>query len=413
MRILYECDLAGSRYHGMAYRIFQFSCEFKKRGHEVLIVAASYSHARRINPVVTRMLTDEKIEGINYIWIKTPKYIGNGIGRVIHMLVYNFRLWYFARKIAHDFKPDVVIASGVTPFDFIGCNRIAKKANVKMVLEVGDLWPLSPIELGGFSRFHPFIIALQWAENYSFRNCDALVTLLPKALDYMVLHGLKPEKSVYIPNGIYTYEWDKKEPIPPAYSNLISELKSKGNILIAYTGAHGKANDLETLIEAAKILKNTNIAFLLVGSGSEKEKLKIKAASMQLTNLFFLNPIPKNSIPVFLDLMDVLYIGLQKQPVFRFGISPNKMFDYMMAGKPIIQAIDAGNNLVKEADCGVYAEPGNVEEISSAILHLKALSTEERERLGNNGRKFVLKNHSYDILTEKYLNVIKKLITNE
>ena len=87
--------------------------------------------------------------------------------------------------------------------------------------------------------------------------------------------------------------------------------------------------------------------------------------------------------------MDVLYIGLQKQSLFRFGISPNKMFDYMMAAKPIIQAIDAGNNLVREADCGIDVEPDNVSEISKAILALKSMSEEERRKLGENGKKFV------------------------
>jgi len=410
MRILYECDLAGSNYHGMAFRIFQFSCEFRKRGHEAMIVAASYSHARRINPVVVHVLTDENIDGVKYRWIKTPRYKGNGFMRLMHLLIYNFRLWFYAGRIARDFNPEIVIASGVTPLDFLGCSRIAKKAKAKTILEVGDLWPLSPIEIGGYSKFHPFMIALQWAENYSYRNCDALVTLLPKALDYMVLHGLKPEKSHYIPNGIYTYEWEKKESIPQEYEILISDLKSKGQTLIAYTGAHGVGNDLNSLIETADRMRNIDVAFLLVGSGSEKEKLEKKASSLQLTNLFFLKPIPKNSIPTFLDKMDFLYIGIQKIPLLRFGISPNKIFDYMMSGKPIIQVIDAGNNLVKEAGCGVDAEPENAENISSAVLKLMALSPEERERLGRNGQKFVMENHSYDVLTEKFLNVIENLV---
>lgn len=98
MRILYESDLAGSKYHGMAYRIYQFSREFVERGHEVMIVAASYSHVRRINPIVNNELTDEQIDGINYKWIKTPKYHGNGVGRVVHMFLYNLKLWLYTKK---------------------------------------------------------------------------------------------------------------------------------------------------------------------------------------------------------------------------------------------------------------------------------------------------------------------------
>ena len=129
-----------------------------------------------------------------------------------------------------------------------------------------------------------------------------------------------------------------------------------------------------------------------------------------VTNVYFLLPINKLAIPNLLKEMDVLYIGLQKQSLFRFGISPNKMFDYMMAAKPIIQAIDAGNNLVREADCGIDVEPDNVSEISKAILALKSMSEEERRKLGENGKKFVLSNHTYQVLGKRFLDIMNNLI---
>lgn len=412
MRILYESDLAGSRYHGMAYRIFQFSSEFKKRGHEVMIVAASFSHVRRVNPIVSKVLTDEIIDGIEYKWIKTPKYKGNGIGRVIHMLVYNFRLWYFAKRIAKEFKPDVVISSGVSPLDFIGCNRIAKKANAKILLEIGDLWPLSPIELGGYSPKHPFIRFLQHIEDYSYCHTDNVISLLPCAKRYMELHGLNEGKFNYIPNGIVLSDWDNGDELPSIHKEALDKLRNDGAFIVGYAGAHGHANSLKTIIDAFFKLQNENVVLVLVGSGQEKDNLIKYVNDLGLINVVFLPSLNKSEIPELLEFMDVLYIGLQKQSLFRFGISPNKIFDYMMAAKPIIQAIDAGNNLVKEADCGVYAQPENPEAIASAILHLKSLSPEERKRLGNNGREFVIKNHSYDVLTDKFLNVIDQTINN-
>lgn len=407
MRILYESDLAGSRYHGMAYRIFQFSNEFKKRGHEVMIVAASFSHVRQINPIVKKVLTDEIIEGIEYKWIKTPKYKGNGIGRVIHMLVYNFRLWFYAKRIAKEFKPDVVIASGVSPMDFIGCYRIAKNANAKIFLEVGDLWPLTPIELGGFSPKHPFIIIMQQAEKYAYHNSNAVISLLPCAEHYMTKQGLMLGKFHYIPNGIIGEDWLEKMELPKKHRDIINEFKKQNKFLIGFTGTHSISNSLYTLLDVAASLKNANIEFLLIGDGPIKTELMETVNRKKIVNVTFLPPVNKDIIPSILFEMDALYVGFQKRSLYRFGISPNKIFDYMMAAKPIIQAIDAGNNLVKEANCGVYAEPENVEEISSAILHLKALSFEERERLGNNGHKFVVENHSYNVLTDRFLNILE------
>ena len=409
MKILYESDLAGSKYHGMAYRIYQFSKEFTDRGHEVMVVAASYSHTRRINPNVTGRLTNENIDGIQYKWIKTPKYSGNGVGRVLHMLLYNFYLWFYAKKIAREFKPNVVIASGVTPLDFIGCRKIAKKAGAKIFLEVGDLWPLSPIELGGYSPRHPFIKIMQWAENYSYRHTDNVISLLPCLKKYMMEHGLDSDKFNYIPNGIITSEWDASKELSEKMQGVFNKLKKENKFIIGYAGAHGQANDLNTIIDVVAGLKSQDVVLILIGTGQEKEKLVSYTLKHGIDNVYFFPAQEKELIPACLKQMDVLYIGLQKQPLFRFGISPNKMFYYMMASKPIIQAIDAGNNLVQEANCGLYAEPENVEAIARAILKLKMMSTQEREELGRNGHEYVLQNHAYNKLTERYLDLIKQV----
>ena len=394
----------------MAYRIYQFSKEFVESGHEVMIVAASYSHVRRVNPCVKKNLTDEIIDGIKYKWIKTPKYSGNGLRRVIHMLLYNFKLCFFAKKIARDFRPDVVIASGVTPLDFIGCYRIARKAKAKIVLEVGDLWPLTPIELGGYSSKHPFIRFMQKAEDYAYQNTDNVISLLPCAKDYMVGHGLSPEKFYFIPNGIVVQDWKQTQDLPLEHQDVIRQIQNRGKFMVGYAGTHSISNALYTLLEAALKLKNKDVEFVLVGEGPIKEDLIKYSQSKNIENVHFLPGIPKASVPTLLKRMDVLYVGFQRRSLYRFGISPNKIYDYMMAGKPIIQAIEAGNNIVKEAKCGLYVTPDNIEEITNAILELKEMSSTDRKKLGDNGNQYVLQYHSYEVLTGNYLNILNNLI---
>jgi glycosyltransferase involved in cell wall biosynthesis len=410
MKILFESDLAGSRKYGMTHRIYQFSEEFIRRGHEVMIVGASYSHVRRENPIVKDIITKENINGIEYRWIKSPKYQRNGLDRVIHMIIYNFRLWKNAKKIANEFKPDIVIAAGVTPLDFIGCYRIAQKANAKVILEVGDLWPLTPIELGGYSRKHPFIQIMQQAENYAYAHTDGVVSLLPYAHEYMKKHGLRDKPFFYIPNGVVLSSIN--EIIPKSYETIIEQKRLEGKFLIGYAGSFSQANNIHSLIEAAQILNNSEfeIYFFLLGQGPLKEIIEQKIKDSKLKNITLLNALPKSQVLNFLIRMDALYIGFKKQSIYRFGISPNKIFDYMMAGKPIIQAIDAGNNLVKEANCGIYVEPENIDELISAILKLKSLTPEQRTTLGNNGKEYVIKNHSYDILANNYLESISSII---
>jgi glycosyltransferase involved in cell wall biosynthesis len=407
MKILLINHYAGSPRYGMEYRPYYFAKAWQKEGHIVTIVGSSHSHVRTSQPLIDKKIQEEMIDGIRYIWIKTTGYTGNGLGRVINILVFITRLFINARMLSKHASNGAVIASSTYPMDIIPAKRISSISNALLIFEVHDLWPLSPMELGGYSKYNPLIQVIQFAENYAYRKCDNLVTMLPKTLDYMVSHGLDPGKFNYIPNGIKLEEWEKIEKLPEPANNLIEDLKRNNNTLIAYTGTHGLANALDSLIEAAAIMKDLKVAFLLVGSGPEKERLQKKAKSLQLRNIFFLKPIPKESVPAFLHKMDILYIGLQKQPLFRYGISPNKLIDYLMAGKPIIQAIEAGNDIVSEANCGISIEPENPVKIKDAILELLNFSKDELLKLGNNGHEYALANHEYSVLAKKFLKILE------
>lgn len=162
---------------------------------------------------------------------------------------------------------------------------------------------------------------------------------------------------------------------------LLSRFQKEGKFIVGFAGAHGIANSLYAVIDAVSSLAEQNVVLVLVGGGQEKENLIKYAHKKEIVNVYFLPTIDKLAIPNLLKEMDVLYIGLQKQSLFRFGISPNKMFDYMMAAKPIIQAIDAGNNLVGEADCGIDVEPDNVGEISKAIFGVKIHARRRKKKI--------------------------------
>jgi glycosyltransferase involved in cell wall biosynthesis len=125
-----------------------------------------------------------------------------------------------------------------------------------------------------------------------------------------------------------------------------------------------------------------------------------------INNVIFLSPVPKNSISELLRKMDILYIGLRRSPLFRFGVSPNKLFDYMMAGKPIIHAVEAGNDLVQESGCGISVPPEDPVAIAEAIKKLLTMSPIEREEMGRRGREYVVKNHDYKVLAKKFLEAI-------
>jgi len=212
-----------------------------------------------------------------------------------------------------------------------------------------------------------------------------------------------------IPNGIVIDDWKDNPDLSEPHNTLLRKLRDEKKIIIGYAGAHGIANSLYSAIDAVAGLESSNCSFVMVGSGPEKRKLEEYVKSKKYNNIYFLPPVNKPLIPSLLQYMDILYIGLQRQSLFRFGISPNKLFDYMMAAKPVVQAIDAGNNIVKNAQCGFYAEPDNIDDIRSAILKLVKMKPEERNKLGENGKLYALQNHTYDVLAENYIGIMKSI----
>ncbi len=406
MNIFLINHYAGSEKHGMEYRPYYFAKEWVKKGNNVCIAASSFSHVRIVQPDVKTKITSEVINEINYCWIKSPRYKGNGVKRFINIISFVTSLFRYSNFFEKKFSPDIVIASSTYPLDIYPAYRLAKKTGAVLVYEVHDLWPLSLIELGGMSKYHPLIVLFQLAENFAYRNSDKVVSILPNALSYMEQHGLKKDKFIYIPNGINIEDWHNEQNITVDKIERLLELKNNGQFLIAYTGAHGIANALDAFIKAASKVKHLPIKLILIGDGPEKEKLISLAESLNSSNVIFMEPVSRNAIPNILEKMDVLFIGLQNKPIFRFGVSPNKLLDYMTAGKPVIQAINAGNDLVTEAGCGITVEAENTNAIAEAIIQLFQMTQEEREKIGLAGREYVTRFHSYEKLANKFLESV-------
>jgi glycosyltransferase involved in cell wall biosynthesis len=395
---------AGTPKMGMEYRPYYMAQEWIKQGHQVVIIAADNAHVRTIQPTLSsHPIKEENIDGIQYIWIKTPTYSGNGIKRILNMRSFVKRVKNKAKHFAETYKPEVVIASSTYPMDNYAAHKIAKLSNAKYVYEVHDLWPLSPMELGGYKASHPYIKYLQKAEDFAYRNADKLISMLPMTKEYMMSRGLKEEKWFYVPNGILVENKENDKDLDENLVNAIQLLRSKHKFSLIYTGSHGIANALDSFLEAAKQKKD--VAFVLFGDGPEKKALINKFDN--LSNVYFFNSVPKTQINKLLSYFDATYIGLKNQSLFRFGVSPNKLFDYMMAGKPIIQALNAGNNIVKEANCGISIPAENKEELLSAIDKMQGMSEEDRKTLGKNGQNYVVKNHNYSVLATKCIEILK------
>jgi glycosyltransferase involved in cell wall biosynthesis len=408
MNILLINHYAGSDLMGMEFRPFYLAREWVADGHSVTLLAATWSHVRGRQPAVHADLEATEEEGVRFRWLRTNQYRGNGLSRVVNMLAFVSKLQLYADRIAREEKPELVICSSTYPLDIYPGVRIARKAAARPIFEVHDLWPLSPILLGGYSPRHPFIRVLQHAEDYAYRTADIVVSILPHARDHMVERGLDPRKFVHIPNGVpiaSAFTADDGE-LPERVEELIAQERGRGRFTIGFAGGINVSTALETLLEAARLLSADDISFLIAGDGPRAGFMRERVAHFGLDNFHMFGHLPKSAIQRFLSRADALALPYYRSPLWRFGISPNKLFDYMLAGRPILQASDAGNDLVAEAECGLTVEPENPAAFAGAVLRLRALSQDKRRRLGENGRRFVIANHNYRVLARRFLDAL-------
>jgi glycosyltransferase involved in cell wall biosynthesis len=404
VNILYINHYAGSPELGMEYRPFYLAREWVRQGHRVLMLAASHSHVRTRQPEMHgESVSDETINGIAYRWLATPTYRGNGVGRALNIAAFLRGVWREAGRIATTFKPNAVIASSTYPLDIWVARRIARACQAVLVFEVHDLWPLSPIELSGMSPRHPFALLCAAAEKAAYRDADVVVSMLPKVHAYMAGRGLDLHKLVIVPNGISPEDW---QPPPPELRSdvveVIQQARQAGQTIVGYAGSMGEPNALDTLLDAARLLRDEPIAIVMVGDGHLREHLTGRIAKEQLSRVHWFPPIPKPQIPAFLAAIDIAYIGWQRVPIYRFGIAPNKLMDYMMAGCAVLHSVEAGNDPVAEAGCGLTVPPGDPQAVAAGVRRLSALPAAERRAMGVLGKAHVEAEHAYPVLAARF-----------
>lgn len=389
-------------------RHYDFAKELAKKGHKVTVFASSFHHRIRkeTKEYGNKNAIIENFGHVRFVWLKTcPHYSENDWRRIVNMLSYAIRA-YIVVKNANLEKPDVVIGSSVHLFAVYAAYLLSRRFKVPFVMEVGDLWPQTLIDMG-IPAWNPFVVLLGTLERFLYRKAERIIILLPKANEYIESLGIPSDKIVWIPNGVDLERFDAD-----SMKSFKKNNNSPYNFTIAYTGAIGRANNLDVVIEAADILQKdySDIKFLFVGDGAEKPRLLRVVKNKSLNNVEFREPVPKDKIAGILSQSDALLFNLQIAPVFKYGISPNKLFDYLAAGKPIIFSCNSTNNPVDDAGAGITVSPANPREIADAVARLYKMPGEEKKKMGLNGRRYVEEHHSTKTLAEVLEKTLKQAI---
>lgn len=365
-----------------------------------------YNSGKKFPEYKGKLFVDERVnnKAINHRVHVSEAYNKNFIGRL--WAYFSFTLFSTLKMLCTK-SGDVLIVTSPPLTVALTALIIKKIKGIPLVFEIRDLWPESAIDTGVLTN--KFLINFSfWLEKMIYKNADLINVLTPAFKDVLInKKGIREDKIIYIPNGA-----DLDLIKPDTKNNYIRDKYNlHDKFVILYTGAHGVANRLNQLIYAANELKNNEeIVFMLVGNGMEKESLIELSKDLQLNNIVFVNPVPKDQIADFINASDLCTAVLQKNDTFK-TVYPNKVFDYMSCKKPILIAIDgvAKELVVNESKAGVFVDPENYLEISKTILDIKD-NKELLNQYGNNGYRFVKENFSRVSLSSKYLMYIKELV---
>lgn len=393
---------------GGGTRHYDFSKELAKRGYDVTVFASSYLHGEGRYLFSDEYKIEEFTSGFRFVWLRTrPGYKCNGIKRILNMLSYVKNVLRVTKKLR---APDVIIGSSVHPFAWVSAIMLSKRYKAKFVAEVRDLWPQTLIEVGSVSKNHPIVKIFKFIEKWAYRRASCIITLLPYAYEYIKRYCIPESKVVYISNGTdITGFMDLAERsadyVDPNLKKILYEY-----FCCVYIGSHVISEGLYTIIDAAGIIQAKGykkIKFVLIGDGTEKPALMARCKKKGIDNIIFWDRVPKHQVPAILALGKINMASLKDIPIYRYGISLNKLFDYLCSSRPTVFAGRVYNDIIKEADAGFSVEPEDPEAFAEAVIDLYNLNEEVRNQLGNNGLHYAQINYDIKILTDKMEKVIQ------
>ncbi len=389
--------------NGEGHRHSYLAQEWIDKGYDVTLITSSYSHiGNRHNSF--KGLFSVQNDNIRTLLIKGNVYKDtNGFLRILSWLIFSFLLFFIPTKKLP--KPDIIIVSSISLLPILNVVYYFKKKfkNAKFILEIRDIWPLSLIEIGGFSPKNLFIKFLSWVEKLGYKKAEHIVSLLMDTNQHIKeVLGNNNFKYTWISNG---YNLEDPSYYQPIAADVVNKIP-KDKFIVGYTGALGIANSMETAIEAFNSLKTEDVTLCILGNGNEKDNL-IKRAKNN-PNIIFFDAVNKNQVQSFLSNCDLLFFSSKNLDIYRFGISANKTFEYMYSGKPIILSAPTRNNVIEKANCGSVIPAENTEALINEILKYKAMDPIKRLEMGQNGKAYLIENITYKTLAQKYINIFQE-----
>jgi len=392
------------KYYPLA-RQTNFAKYLMEMGHTVTIFAASTVHNSDKNLITDgAKWREETVDGVHYVYIKCKDYLGSGLKRVYNICEFAWKLPRICKKFP---KPDAIVATSMPPTSCAMGIRLARKYGCRGVAEIADLWPESIVAYGIAGPKNPAVIVLRWLEKWIYKKADAVVFTMEGAYDYIVERGwekdIPRQKVHFINNGVELEQFDENV---TKFQIQDPDLANERLFKVIYTGSIRKVNNLGLLLDAAKQVEDPAVRFLVWGDGDELPMLQARLQEENITNVIFKGRVEKKYIPYIVSQADLNIAHNTPSELFRFGISFNKLFDYMAAGKPILSDFPCPYNPAVRLKAGEQVLQPDAQAIAAAVTRFAEMSAQERAVYCRNARAGA-EEYSFRNLTNKLWNILK------
>jgi glycosyltransferase involved in cell wall biosynthesis len=384
---------SGSRHYSLSRALVRL-------GWTPTIFAARSEHNGLSTSASATRTRQRAVGGVAFRFLAVPPYVGNGPRRVFNMATFAVAL-LLPRATASLPRPDAIIGSTVHPLAAWSASCLARRYGVPFLFEIRDLWPQTLIDMGAIKTRGIVARLLRNLESLLCRRAARIITPLPFASEYLTSIGVPSTKVVWISNGTDVAEFGAPRPLP------------EGDFTFTYLGSMGTANGLDAVLNgfAKHAMDRSGTRLKLIGAGPEKARLIGAAAKLGLgERIAFQDPVPKVDVPAVAAASHCLVVNLLDLDVYRYGISLNKLFDYMAAGRPIIIATNSRNNPVRDAGGGISIRANNIDEIANAMSTMAKANLDDRSKWGANARRAVEQQYDYAKLAERLEVVLVEAI---
>ena len=400
--------------YGGIQRQFDFANELSKRGYKTIIVSSSFSHNTHSFISEEECHISQFAENAYYAYIRTYAYETNrSVGRARSMFSFVISVKRNYKKIAEKLgKPDVVIGASVHPLAWIAANMVAKKFGVNFVAEVRDFWPEMWLLNGEKTKYDPMVVFFGAVEKWAYKKAYKIIYSLPHGNQYICDKlGFPKDKVALIGQPMDCERFDhnaveKKDSVPKDIQNFI-----KDSFVCVFAGYFMEYEGVHVMLEAAKELRDMGlpIKFIFIGSGKEEESMKKYVSDNNLDNVLIHGRISKELIPAILRSCDIClaHCAIEGYPeTFKYGLSKNKVNEYLYSGNPVVFGCDDENNAVAKYGAGFVIKPFRPIEFTEKIKALYDMPPELRDEFGRNGKAYSVKYHRVDSLVDKLLQVL-------